>query len=258
MHRNQAPLQYELFGADARPPRGAARRFAQGERAFDYELRRSARRSIGIRIDDAAVRVSAPRWVSLAQIDQVLSDKADWVLRQLHLREQRLREQRRQRIEWGDGCRLPWRGGELVLRLGQPVRGAQLDADGGCLLLPLAPGCAPDLLRAHTERWMREQARQHLSARAEDFAQRLGVGLRAVALSSARTRWGSASSDGQLRLHWRLLHLPQPLIDYVVAHEVAHLREMNHGPRFWATVGELFPGWQQARADLRRCVFALW
>ncbi len=61
-----------------------------------------------------------------------------------------------------------------------------------------------------------------------------------------------------MRLHWRLLHFSTDLVDYVIAHEIAHLREMNHGPRFWAAVGELFPDWSDARAQLRRSVLPPW
>jgi hypothetical protein len=78
-----------------------------------------------------------------------------------------------------------------------------------------------------------------------------------VRLSSARTRWGSCSSRSGIRLHWRLIHLPPALIDYVVAHEVAHLLEMNHSPRFWAVVERLYPDWRAARADLRKAAAGL-
>jgi predicted metal-dependent hydrolase len=71
-------------------------------------------------------------------------------------------------------------------------------------------------------------------------------------LSSARTRWGSCGPDGAIRLNWRLVHFPQQIIDYVVAHELAHLRELNHSPRFWDTVGQLFPDFDRARQWLRQ------
>ncbi len=70
-------------------------------------------------------------------------------------------------------------------------------------------------------------------------------------LSSAKTRWGSCSADGRILLNWRLIHFPQSSIDYVVAHELAHLKEMNHGPRFWATVASLLPDYETARAQVR-------
>ena len=73
-----------------------------------------------------------------------------------------------------------------------------------------------------------------------------------MALSSARTRWGSCSRRTGIRLNWRLIHFPLPIVDYVVIHELAHLREMNHGPRFWAIVATLCPDYREQRAELRR------
>ena len=262
---DSAALQFDLFGVGepATPPAPGAgraqRRFVHGAHSFSYELRRASRKSIGIRIDESAVRVSAPRWVSLGQIEQVLADKADWVLRQLRLREQRLREQQCLRIDWVDGAGLPYLGEVLRLRLAGRAQGmVRLDEQQGLLLLPLDPGCAAEALRAATQAWMRERALELFRQRAQELALRLGVRVSAVGLSSARTRWGSAGADGRLRLHWRLLHFPPHIIDYVVAHEVSHLREMNHGPRFWATVAGIFPQWREARDALRSSVLPPW
>jgi predicted metal-dependent hydrolase len=72
-----------------------------------------------------------------------------------------------------------------------------------------------------------------------------------LSLSSAQTRWGSASSNGTIRLNWRLIHFPMSSIDYVVAHELAHLREMNHSPRFWDVVRSVLPDYEQLRGSLR-------
>ena len=80
----------------------------------------------------------------------------------------------------------------------------------------------------------------------------LGVAPPPLTLSAARTRWGSCSLKTGIRLNWRLIHFPPHVIDYVVAHELAHLREMNHSPSFWAVVGQLFPTYKAARADLKK------
>jgi len=93
--------------------------------------------------------------------------------------------------------------------------------------------------------------------RVAEYCFRLGRDVPAVKLSSARMRWGSCSSVSGIRLHWRLVHLSPTLIDYVVAHEVAHLVEMNHSPRFWAVMSELYPGWKEARMHLRAAGRAL-
>ena len=87
--------------------------------------------------------------------------------------------------------------------------------------------------------------------RCRHFAQQLGVRYTRLALSSAQTRWGSASADGSIRLNWRLIHFSMPTIDYVVAHELAHLRHMDHSPRFWDVVRSLVPDYEQRRQRLR-------
>ena len=89
------------------------------------------------------------------------------------------------------------------------------------------------------------------------FATRLGVRMTRLALSSASTRWGSASADGSIRLNWRLVHFALPVIDYVVTHELAHLREMNHSPAFWDVVRTALPDYEQARGALRHEVLPL-
>ncbi|MFH1605020.1 MAG: M48 family metallopeptidase [Pseudomonadota bacterium] len=81
----------------------------------------------------------------------------------------------------------------------------------------------------------------------------MGVPTPTLALSNARTQWGMCREDGRVRLNWRLIHLPLRLVDYVVAHELAHLREMNHSPRFWDEVGRIYPDYQAARRELRDC-----
>jgi predicted metal-dependent hydrolase len=106
-------------------------------------------------------------------------------------------------------------------------------------------------------RALRRRALPWFAERVAEYCFRLGRPVPAVRLSSARTRWGSCSSASGIRLHWRLIHLAPPLIDYVVAHEVAHLVEMNHSPRFWAVVGELYPDWKAARSRLREAARVL-
>ena len=95
------------------------------------------------------------------------------------------------------------------------------------------------------------QAQAHFTARLNHFAPLLGVQWRSLRLSSAQTRWGTAKSDGSIRLNWRLLHHRPAVIDYVVAHELAHLRVMNHSPDFWRTVATVVPN----HAALRRTLY---
>ena len=238
------------------PP--ATRSYDDGTHRFHYVLRRASRRSIGIRIDDQGIVVSAPRWVSLNHVQAALADKAAWVVRQHGLREQRQQAQQSARIAWCEGGRLPYLGRTLTLRLGASGNAACLHHDTAELHLPLPADSDARRVRDTAQAWMQREAMALFAQRTAHFAQQLGVVVRSIKLTSAATRWGSATACGTLRLHWRLLHFTPAIVDYVVAHEVAHLREMNHSARFWQTVGELFPDWQTARSELRHSLLPPW
>ncbi|MGB6115386.1 MAG: M48 family metallopeptidase, partial [Comamonas sp.] len=105
---------------------------------------------------------------------------------------------------------------------------------------------------------MQREARLHFAVRVAHYAPLLAVQPTRLMLTSAATRWGSASASGVVRLNWRLLHYRPALIDYVVAHELAHLREMNHGPRFWAIVESVVPDHARLRRELRESTAPQW
>ena len=119
------------------------------------------------------------------------------------------------------------------------------------LRIGLARSAAPVQIREAVQGWLQRQARRVFEERCREFAPRLGVRMKRLSLSSATTRWGSASADGSIRLHWRLVHFAMPTIDYVVAHELAHLREMNHSERFWEVVRSVVPEYEQVRGQLK-------
>jgi predicted metal-dependent hydrolase len=105
--------------------------------------------------------------------------------------------------------------------------------------------------------WLKNQALEALTPRAAHYAAHLDVAPPLVGLSSARTQWGVCTEDGMIRLSWRLVHLEPALADYVVAHEVAHLVELNHSKRFWNLLAKLYPDWRGARHQLELAGAAL-
>ncbi len=245
-----------------RHPR-AQREVRLGEHVVAYAFRRARRRSIGFVIGAEGLSVSAPRWVGQRDIDDALREKAAWILRKLV--EQRERGERLQasRVEWRNGTTVPFLGEPVIVvlnpRVGSAPSGAVLNTDGVAL-----PGVArltlhvclphnaePEQIRDAVQSWLQRQARRIFEERCAHFAERLGVRLRRLSLSSARTRWGSASADGSVRLNWRLVHYGMPTIDYVVAHELAHLRHMDHGPKFWDVVRSVVPDVERARGTLK-------
>lgn len=215
-----------------------------------YELLRARRRSIGFMIDDQGLRVSAPKWVTLLQIETALQEKSRWILRKIV--EWREHAQRRERlaVRWEAGGTIAHLGRPLTLAPDPSVRGVRLEPDG-TLRVGLPPAAGPAQLRDTVQAWMQGQARELFKVRLTHWSTRLGVQPSRWQLSSARTRWGSCTADGAVRLNWRLVHFPPDIIDYVIVHELAHLREMNHGPRFWATVQSVLPEFDSARRQLK-------
>ena len=229
-----------------------------GETCVAWRLRRSARRSIGFVVDELGLTVSAPRWTQLPEIEAALHSKARWVLSKLAQAQERQQRQHAARIPWGEGATLPWLGQTLTLRrepraaLNGPARprwqaaaDSVADADrssaaGPALYLSLPPAATAAQWRDATQAWIKQQARRHFTARLDHFAPLMGVRWQKMALTSASTRFRPA------------------VVDYVVVHELAHLHEMNHSPRFWAHVQAQLPAYAALRAELRGEALPLW
>ncbi|MEF8716256.1 MAG: SprT family zinc-dependent metalloprotease [Candidatus Accumulibacter necessarius] len=219
-----------------------------GERTVSYVLRRARRRTIGLTIDHRGLRVGAPPRATLREVESLIRQHGEWVGRKLD--EWRTRRQP-EPLRIADGVQLPMLGRPLTIRLALGGNRCvwNLQASGQTLTLCLrSPAEAPRLL----EKALRESARSLFIERLAEHAPPLGVDLPRLSLSAARTRWGSCSLRSGIRLNWRLIHFPLPVIDYVVVHELAHLHEMNHSPRFWAIVADACPDWQALRAELRQ------
>jgi predicted metal-dependent hydrolase len=119
-------------------------------------------------------------------------------------------------------------------------------------------GTSDNKIRDTTQKWLLKQATLHYTARMNHYAALLGVTWKSLSLTNANTRWGSAKSDGSIRLHWRLMQFSPEVIDYVVAHELSHLRELNHSPRFWATVASVMPDYKARQKQLKTQVLPPW
>jgi len=220
-----------------------------GEHWLRYELRRSRRRTIGFVIDERGLRVTAPRWVSVSEIEGALQGKASWIVRKLA--EWRAHQARRERlaVRWENGAPMRYLGETLTLHVAWNAR--RTERVGDRLVVGLPAQAREEQLKDRVQCWLQARARDVFAERLDWFGTRHGFTPRRWSLSSARTRWGSCSADGSIRLNWRLVHFPIDIVDYVIAHELAHLRELNHGARFWQIVGDLFPEYERARAWLR-------
>ncbi|KIQ16016.1 metal-dependent hydrolase [Variovorax paradoxus] len=238
----------------------ATRELVLGSARVGYEFKRGKRKTIGFLVGAEGLSVRAPRWVALRDVDAAVREKADWILRKLQETQQRHARVEATRIEWKDGAAFPFMGEPVVIRLdpkhGFASVGGTLDeaeAPGGprILRLAVAQNAEPSQIRDAAQAWLMRQARKLFIERLDHFAPLLGVRWQKLSLSNAATRWGSASADGSLRLNWRLIHFRLPVIDYVVAHELAHLRVMDHSHRFWETVESVVPDYDVLRQQLK-------
>jgi hypothetical protein len=224
-----------------------------------YALRRVRRRSIGFVVGTEGLSVSAPRWVGIGDIESALREKGAWILRKLGEQQERAERLQAAKVEWRDGTTIPFLGETVIVVIDPRTTGAVLHSDAQALPglprltlhvgLPHTAGA--EQLRDAVQSWLQRQAKRVFEERVHHFAPLLGVRCRRLGLSSAQTRWGSASADGSIRLNWRLIHFALPTIDYVVTHELAHLREMNHSPRFWDVVRSVLPDYERARGSLK-------
>jgi predicted metal-dependent hydrolase len=237
--------QLSLFRLPPAAPVTKTRHVQVGARIVPYELRQAAGRRLAITIDERGLRVGAPRHLPLREIESFVRGHADWVVKKL---DEYAAQQTRRQVAIRDGVRLPVLGEETVVRV---VAGANRShwQDGVALVLAARPAADLDAL---ARRALQRRALDHFSDRLAYFASRMGRPVPALGLSSARTRWGSCSAKTGIRLNWRLVHLPPHFADYVIAHELAHLIEMNHSPRFWTVVASLYPDWRTVRAELKR------
>ncbi|MNR87795.1 hypothetical protein D3C72_186950 [compost metagenome] len=234
------------------PVPNGKRRVHVGEHMLDYTLVRSKRRSIGFMIDDDGLRITAPKWVTLTEIENAICEKQRWIFTKLNERREHSARRLQPQMEWRDGASLPYLGQDITLRiLGTQAAGIAYNADTKELTVCLPGDAAERQLKDRVQGWLQLEAKRIFAERLPVYAEKLNVSYQSFALSSAMTQWGSCTADGKIRLNWRLIHFALPLIDYVIAHELSHLREMNHSPRFWATVQSVFPEFVAAKKALR-------
>jgi predicted metal-dependent hydrolase len=214
--------------------------------------RKSGRRGIGLKIDEKGLVVSAPLSTSRKKIHDAVREQSAWILLKMDVWQAR----RVPPPKWEEGEKLPYMGGDIILQINpqqiiKTRRGLEqlgFAFDDSTPVMQLSKSKQPVPVRV--VKWYKQQALPHFTARVNHYAEILGVPNPHVMLSSANTRWGSCSHKGEIRLSWRLLKAPPHLIDYVVAHEVAHLKEMNHSPAFWQVVAQLYPDYILARKEL--------
>jgi predicted metal-dependent hydrolase len=231
---------------------GQARQIVLNGRSIDYTLHRRARRTLGMTISQHGLVVSIPQRVSIAETENFLRARSNWVIEKL---DEWAARPAPASFDVADGTRFPMLGQTCTVHLshGAPHANWVQGLEQREVHLTIRPREAPRkaLLRA-----VQNYALGYFSGRIDEYGWMLqqfapDLKLPALSLTNARTRWGSCSRTSGIRLNWRLIHLPNAQVDYVVAHELAHLLEMNHSRRFWEVVELMYPDHREAQAALR-------
>lgn len=219
----------------------SARLIRLGGREVEYRFVRRRRRTLGITVDADGLKVSAPLRAAWRDIEGFVREKERWILGKL---DEWSRAPRPVIVRGASGERLPLFGTWIALETADgPVR-----YEAGKLCFRSMPALLA---------WLKNAALDALRPRVAHFAGLLGRPVPRVAVSNARTQWGVCTEDGVIRLSWRLVHIEPALADYVVAHECAHLVELNHSARFYRLLASLYPDWIAARERLELAGAAL-
>lgn len=252
--------QPELFHTTtpALPDGARLRSVATMQGLITFTLMRSRRRSIGFVIGSEGLRVTAPYWVSLKQIDEAVLEKSAWIVRKLDFWRQRHESASDAQQAWHACSQLPYLGTTISIDIDGGIRQSRFDGDRfqpqpqDTLWLALTAGADAAQRRAMAAHWLKRQAQDYFDLRIRLLAANAGLHFQAWRLSRARARWGSCNSSGNIRLNWRLIHFAPDVIDYVIAHELAHLKQMNHSAQFWQQVGLILPGYETAMQKIKK------
>lgn len=217
-----------------------------GER-LDYQLERRQRRTVGLKITASGLVIHAPRRIAQSYLESLILQKSDWIRKKLAS----LTENKIPQVQWEDNEQLLLLGNPISLSIRHDARSRAVVYEPGLLLLALPNTADVMQISRKVIQWYKKQALNDFSRRLEILSAKLGVPLPKLFLSNAKSRWGSCNSKKEIRLNWRLLQAPPHIINYVICHELAHLKEMNHSAKFWAVVASIFPDYKAAEKELK-------
>lgn len=219
---------------------------ANGE-TISYTIERRKRRTIGLKISAEGLVIHAPMRVSSRELETVIIEKSNWIQKKLAT----IATQETAPFHWQDGESLLYLGNPITLNLQHNTRSKKVCLQNGQLIVALPHPENVTMVAKKVVDWYAKSALEDFEIRLTSFAKKLGEPSPRLFLSNAKTRWGSCNSRKEIRLNWRLLQAPPHIINYVVCHELSHLKEMNHSARFWQIVENLFPQYKQAEKELK-------
>lgn len=212
---------------------------------LSYKLIRSRRKTAAIHITkDAGIEVRVPLKMPKAHIDAFVASKEEWITSHLTRREQLNNEKAAFCLNYGDTVVLCGKAYPIIAR-----NGKQAGFDGEYFYVP--SGLSPDEIKFAVMWIYKSEAKRIVYKKVDEYSGQMNVKPAAIRINSAKTRWGSCSGKDSLNVSWRLIMADESVIDYVVVHELAHIKEHNHSPRFWAVVENVLPDYKQCKQRLK-------
>lgn len=219
---------------------------ANGE-TIEYQIEHRARRTVGLKITDDGLVVHAPKRIFNFQLQKILQEKSNWIVNKLEIRKQ----QHIPPINWQDGEALQLLGNAIILHVVEGSKNKQPVFNYDSLTIAITNSNDTDMIQRKVTQWYKKQAAIDFERRLEILAAKLGIATPPLKLSNAKSRWGSCSSRGDIRINWRLMQAPPHIINYVISHELGHIKEMNHSAKFWAVVASIYPEYKAAEKELK-------
>jgi predicted metal-dependent hydrolase len=210
----------------------------------DYTLTRSNRKTIGLYVRNGSVEVRAPLKAPKADIDGFVRSKQAWIEKTLARSAANAEKREAFALDYGGAVTYLGRECPIAARPGDRV-----GFDGSAFYMP--PDLAPGQIKGACVQIYRMLAKRDLTAKTLAFAERMGVMPLAVKINGAKTRWGSCSAKRSINFSWRLIMADDDVVDYVVVHELAHITQMNHSPRFWTLVAAVLPDYEERQERLK-------
>lgn len=222
------------------------------EKELDCRILQSNRRSFAIEISQNGVVVRAPNFMGEQQIKRILKEKTVWIIQKYTELKNQAEILEQTRIKYGEGEKIPFLGKDyrVCITENKNNRKCQIKAREENLYIQI-PAMEKQAVEELIHNWYLEQAKAVIARRVSYYAGKMQVDYGRITIRSQKTRWGSCSAKGNLNFNWRLICFPLEILDYVVVHELAHRKQMNHSSAFWKEVEAILPDYKERRRILK-------
>jgi predicted metal-dependent hydrolase len=220
--------------------------------AVPWALKRTRRKTVGMSVGEGMIQVNAPKWVPVSDIEFILREKSKWLLARLAEWHQCDQARLHPQEQWRHGANIQYLGKPIQILLVPELKKNQWDDFRKELQLALPSTASLEQVRDSVHAWLQSQAKSLFAQRLKSLSEASGRTYARFSLSNAKGRWGSCTEDGHIRLNWRLIHFGQDVIDYVIAHELAHTHTMDHSKTFWSEVADILPNYEEGKTVLKK------